>query len=163
MPLFFDQLAKLVSPPDTRSLSSSSVSVSKDSAPKDLRRKPSGEKLMITQSVSSVMSEQSQRINDIVHRGQTKLKEKGKSIWELLSMINPDWMEGESITKKEFFQVFDAVDQNLRLKDKVDLLRYCDRERSGQVEIEMLLEAFENKNLQPITEKFVLGKIATVL
>jgi hypothetical protein len=78
-------------------------------------------------------------------------------------MVNPDWMEGEAITKKEFFQVFDAIDPNLRLRDKVDLLRYCDRDKSGQVEIEMLLDAFENKNLQAVTEKFVLGRVATVL
>jgi len=53
--------------------------MSKDSAPKDLRR-PKSEK-NIAQSQVSNTSELSQRINDIVHRGQAKLKEKGKSIW----------------------------------------------------------------------------------
>lgn len=72
-------------------MSSSSLSMSKDSAPKDLRRKSEKN---IGQSQASNTSELSQRINDIVHRGQAKLKEKGKSIWEVLSAVQPDWMEG---------------------------------------------------------------------
>jgi hypothetical protein len=54
----------------------------------------------IGQSQVSSTSEASQRINDIVHKGQTKLKEKGKSIWEILSMVNPDWIESDRMTKK---------------------------------------------------------------
>ena len=38
--------------------------------------------------------------------------------------------------------MFDSIDAGLRLREKVELLRYCDREKSGEVDIDLLLEAF---------------------
>lgn len=130
------------------------------SAPKDMHRKSSKN---IGQSQASNTSELSQRINDIVHRGQAKLQEMGKSIWEVLSAVQPDWMEGERISKAEFFRVFDSIDPGLRLREKVELLRYCDREKTGEVDTELLLEAFENKSLQGTVDRFIFGRIAQIM
>lgn len=92
MQLMFDQLANFVNPnAENHSMSSSSLSMSKESTTKDLRRKSDKN---IGQSQASSTSELSNRINDIVHRGQAKLKEKGRSIWEVLTAVQPDWMEG---------------------------------------------------------------------
>lgn len=43
------------------------------------------------------------------------------------------------------------------------MLRYCDREKSGDIPIDVILEVFENKLSQGEIDRFILSKIAQIL